>query len=302
VNLASPDQTMQYIAWFLALIEFILALYILLLNAWHSANRHVSALLLLFAINTFSVGLLGGATSTNEATLPTYLLAATTPALLSTTLLVAVVLLTPDWLRSRWRRIWWLGYGEAFLPILLILVDAGLGTRLWYTGLDGATYAGGFVTLRVYTVGSLSLLLRVLCLYTAPLVAAVPMLYVALWDRTAKPSTRRLAWLLLGVQIATATVQLVLSKWIGMQIATLISNLTLVLAYAYAGFQQMVSRRQLQRGRLQTRLTALILVVTIPVLIAVAALVSAHLGAMLDQKASEQLKKTNSALATNVSV
>ena len=300
--LSRVDQPLQFIAWFLALIEFILALYILVLNTRHTANRHVSALLLLFAVNTLAVGLLVGATGTNEATLPTNLLAATTPTLMSGTLLVAVALLRPDWLRSRWRWIWRLGYGVTFLPILLTLVDVRLGTQLWFTGLDADSYTGGYVALKEYTAGSLSLLIKVLCFYVAPFAAIAPMLYVALRDRTAKPSTRRLAWLLLGVQIATATIQLVLSKWVGMQISTLISNLTLVLAYAYAGFQQMISGQHLQRERLQTRLTALILVVTIPVLIAVTVLVSAHLGAMIDEEATERLETTNHTLAANVSV
>ena len=151
MNLSPVAQTLQLIAWFLALAELIVALYILLLNAWHTSNRHVSGLLLLFAINNLAIGLMIGATDATQATLPAYLLAATSPAIQPALLLVAVVLLKPHWLqgpepaegRGRWRWGWWLVYGLVCLPVLLTLVDVGLGTRLWYTGLNAEAHAGG---------------------------------------------------------------------------------------------------------------------------------------------------------------
>jgi len=85
------DQTLQLISWLLALIEVILASYIVVLNTRHTANRHVSGLLLLFAANNFALGLMLGATNAAQIALPIH--AATTPAIQPAQLLVTVVLL-----------------------------------------------------------------------------------------------------------------------------------------------------------------------------------------------------------------
>ncbi len=46
MTLSSVDQTLQLIAWSVALVEFTLALYVLVLNARHTANRHAALFLL----------------------------------------------------------------------------------------------------------------------------------------------------------------------------------------------------------------------------------------------------------------
>jgi len=288
MNLSPVAQTLQLITWFLSLAEFILALYVLLLNVWHTSNRHVSGLLLIFAINNFAIGLIVGATDATRAALPTYLLAATSPAINPGILLVAVMLLKPRWLRGRWRQGWWLVYGLVFLPVLLTLADLGLGTRLWYTGLDAEAYAGGYVSLSEYTAGSLSRLVNVLNLYLTSVVTLITLLYVALRDKEATPLTRRLVWMLLGAQVAAVVIQMGLRGLLGPTTRVLIVGIVLVLTYAYAAFQQMISERRLQRGRLQTRLTALILVITVPVLVAVVAFVSTRAGALIERVAVQQ--------------
>ena len=78
MNLAPSDQILQYVAWGTALVEFILALYVLLLNAWHTANRHVSSLLLIVSLNSLALGLIQGARNVAQAVWPTYILATTT--------------------------------------------------------------------------------------------------------------------------------------------------------------------------------------------------------------------------------
>ncbi len=288
MTLSSVDQALQLIAWFLALTEFILALYILLLNVWHTANRHVSVFLLFLAISNFALGLVIGAADASQAAWPTYLLAATSSAIQPGLLLVAVVLLKPRWLRGRWWRAWWPIYGLAFLPLLLTLLDISLGTRLWYTGLDTEAYVGGFVLLSEYAVGSLSLPIRVLNFYAIPLVAVIPLLYIGLRDKEVTPLARQLAWLLLGAQIAIIAIQIGLRNLFVGGVSTLITNVVLVLTYAYAVFQQMISERRLQRGRLQLRLTVLILVITVPVLVAVVIFVSVRADALVEQAVVQQ--------------
>ena len=238
-----------------------------MLNVWHTANRHVSALLVLLAANNFALGLLMSATNASQAALPTRILAATTPAMQPGLLIVAVVLLKPQWLHGQWRWLWRILYSVTFLPALLTLADVSLGTRLWYTGLDAASYAGGYAAWAEFTGGILSPLVKVLNIYLIPIIATVPLLYVALRDKKAKLLTRRTAQLLLGAQVAAIVVQFALRNLLRTEVTALITGLIFVVAYAYVAFQQMISERRLQRGRLQARLTALILGITLPLIL-----------------------------------
>lgn len=86
-------QLVQLIAWIFALIEFILGLYILLLNLRNLSNRYVSGLLIIIAVNTFAQGLIYEAKELSETTLSLLINAATTPAIQPGLLLAAVVLL-----------------------------------------------------------------------------------------------------------------------------------------------------------------------------------------------------------------
>ena len=315
MNQLSPDQTLQFLAWLLALIEFILALYILVLNPQHIANRHMGALLLLIAVNSLAVGLVIGARDLAQAVFPTYLLAATSAAVGPMILLVVIALLKPEWLpggrptegRGRqntriWRWLWLPVYALVLLPILLTFIDFGLGTRLWYAGLDATAYHGGYVSESQYWNGSLSFPIRVLNLFLVPVLTLIPLLYIALRDWRTTPSDRRLAWLLLGVLVAVIGIQIGLGSRLVAGANILITNTVLVLAFAYVAFQQMIWERRAQKGRLQFRLTALILVVAVPLLIAVVLLVSSQAGAAIEQEAENKLQATNQALASNVSV
>ncbi len=297
----------QYAAWFLALIEFILALYILFLNAWHIANRHTSALFLLYAANNFSIGVLVTATDIGQAAPATAVLAATSAALSPALLIVIVALLRPAWLpqsphgKGRWRWIWLLAYGLAFLPLLLTVLDVTLGTQLWYTGIDEATYGGGYVFLREYTGGRLGHLIRSLSFYLMPWVTIAVTLAIAL-NKEGRPLSRRLAWLLLTVQTVVLILEVGLRTQIGPVADALLAAALHVLAYAYVTFQQMISERRAQRGRLQPRLTALTLSIAVPLLVAVVLFGNFHAGRMLEHKANEQLETANRALTANVSL
>jgi PAS domain S-box-containing protein len=288
MTLSPVDQTIQYIAWFLALIEFTMALYALVLNLWHTANRHVSVFLMLSAIGTLALGLIKSAASVAQAAWPTYLLAATAPAVGPWTFLLALTLLKPDWLRERWRWIWWLMCSLGLLPILLTVLDVGLGTRMWYTGLDARTYAGGFVPLETFAAGSLSMPIRVLNIRTIPILAIPFILYVAWRDEAATPLTRRLAWTLLATHIAAIAVQIGLRGLLSGGLATLITSTLFVLAYAHAAFQPIPSKQHLQRGRLQSRLTLLIMAVTVPVLVGIGLFINHRAGLLTQQIIAQQ--------------
>ena len=140
----STEQILQLAAWLLALTEFIVGLYVLLLNVRHTANRHVSAFLLMSALNVFAIDQMYGATDTAQATWSTAVMAAASPVNGPWLLILAVILLKPDWPRSPWYRrwIWRALYGLAFLPAVLTLVDLALGTRLRKPGTSSSRSRG----------------------------------------------------------------------------------------------------------------------------------------------------------------
>ncbi len=291
---------LQFAAWFLTLVEFVLAIYVLLLNAKHIANRHVSALLFLFSANTFALSLMLG--SVDPAPVARAIFAATVPAIPPALFLVAVVLLKPQWLHGRSRWFWWPIYGLVFLPIIATVVDVALNTQLWYTGLSPEAYLGGFVASEQIATGLLSPLVTVVNFYVMGIASPLFLLYVSLLDKEATPSSRRLAWLLLSANIAVLIVQYGFRNLLGTGLAALLSTLVYVSAYAYVGFQQMISERRAQTGRLQDRLMALVLALTVPILIAVIAFVSYRAADVIEIKTGEQLGATNRGLVANVSV
>jgi GAF domain-containing protein/HAMP domain-containing protein len=323
LNLFSLAEVLRFIAWFLALVELILGLYVFLLNTRHPANRHVGALLLLFALNSYALGGLIGAQDIVEAELPAILLAATSAAAQPALLLVATMLLKPEWLPRRisrgalpaqdadpdpgsgekrgwWRQLWWLVYGLAFLPLALTLIDVFFGSQLWYTGINAATYTGGFLEYSAFTWGFVAPVLRVLNIYLLGLAPLIPILYVLVFERRAPKGRRRLAWLLLATEVATLVLQFGLRPILGSELATLLSVTVLVFGYALASFQQMVSERHAQRGRLQTRLTLLLLAITLPLLMGGVSLLSRRASMAIEEQADQQLYLTGHHIAENV--
>ncbi len=64
----------------------------------------------------------------------------------------------------------------------------------------------------------------------------------------------------------------------------------------------MISERRLQRGRLETRLTLLILAVTVPILVSIVIFRSMSTRQALEQQANERLTSTGHAVAANLSI
>lgn len=300
MNIVSVGESLQLGAWSLLVVDFILAIYILLLNPRHTANRHIGAILLLFATNIFSTGLLLSARQVPALAMA--LNAATVPALQPGLLLASIVLVKPEWMRGRWRPLSWALYGLILLPMILTLVDLASGSGLWYTPPDPATHASGFLSLSELANGTLGPIIRILNVYLMGLAPIVLLLYVVLLDKSIAKLSRRLAWLLLGAEIAVVTIQFGLNTVIGAAATALISATLFSLTYAYAGFQQIISERRAQRGQLQSRLILLSLAITVPLIVAAVAIVSAETRTAMERRSEEQLAATNRALASNLQV
>ncbi len=300
MELSATDQTMQLFAWLLALIEFILAVYVLFFNVWHTANRRVSFLIALATTSSFATGSLIGAGSADQAKWSAALISATFPATMAWLFIATITLLQPAWFSTRLRTGRWLVYSFGILPIILTLIDIQSGASLWHTPLDASTYAGGYIHLSAYTHGTLAPIIRALYLYITPIATFLTTLYVALRDKKTSPPIQRLARLLAGQQIVTFVIQFGLARWLGDEMMILVINAIWALTYVAVTFQQPITRRQLQRGRLQPRLTALIIGITLPIVLGVVLFVSSRASDLLTQNALERLEMANQTLKANV--
>lgn len=300
MNLSYLDP-LQYLAWFLALIELLLALYILSLTKINSNYRYVSLPGLIAVFNSFSLGLFVVAPEIVQATWASYIIAIASFSMQPVLLLATVALLRPDWLRGRWQPVRWLTWVLALLPLALILTDVISGSRLWYTGLDPQTYTAGFVARQAYLGGSLAPLLAALYFYLLPAVVVVFLLYQGLKAEAAGFS-RRLVWLLLPGYGLGLAIELVLAGQSGSPLPGLVSSLVFVLVYTYATWRRIAVEGAAQVGGVQRQLTAFILAAAIPILVLVTLLLSSQAGAQLSLQADRQLQTTNSALAASASV
>ncbi len=284
----SVSPTWQLVAWFLALAEFFMAVYVLLLSFRHPANRHVSGMLWLIANSNVGLGLLLSARDVTQGVFPTLLLSVVSPALSVMLLLTTVVLLKPSWLQGRWRWGWWLVYALIFLPGVLTLIDLIFGTRLWYTGLDIETYRGGFVSMSHYVAGRWAVPLKALTLSIVPLAGFVPLLYVTLVDKKAMRLTRWLAWLLLGVQVVVVGIEVGLRKLLPGGVSSLLSSTVFVFAYGYAASRQVFPEQRLRLRLVWKVLIPLIVGAVVVVGVLVGLSVNAQ-GALLEAQNDAEL-------------
>ena len=279
------------LSWVIALIELSTALYVLLLNPRHRANRHVSALLLILSLNSFGIGQFSGAMSASQATAPALLLAAVSPMVAPMLFITTVVLLKLPWLDvpDRWRWIQGLIYGALFVPMLLTLVDLLFGTRIWYLGPNPSTYMGGLLPVAQYTSDGIGTFIRFVDFDLFPLLTLVPLLYVIIRrdGNQDDPLIRKLSWVLLGAQLLDIGALFGGAMLLSPEIALLLANAIFAVTYAYVSFWQMVSERRLQQGRLQTRLPLLVLVVTLPILAGVLIFVTLQASMVLAYVARE---------------
>jgi GAF domain-containing protein len=298
VGLNTINQYIQYIALFLALAEVIVGLYILVLNRQHTANRHIGIFLLLSAINTYAVGLMVTAQSAPQAELSAIILAMTTSATEPLLLVTSLSLLRPEWLQGRFRWIWWPVYGLTLLPAVLTSIDLLLDTQTWYTGIDADSYAGGFLITPEFTGGFLSPFIRagfILCF----IVIFTLMIYIARFDKQSSAKERKLAWILLLQQFTAGAILTYFARIILPAVAILITNTIFVVTYAFAAFEQMISERSKQTGSLQGRLIAVILVVSIPTMVASTAFIVDHAQRMLEENNNRNLSSLTNQLQSS---
>jgi GAF domain-containing protein/HAMP domain-containing protein len=254
----------------LAMVSLILALYVLVLNPKHRTNQVVSVALIVLDVNILCVGLLLRASIYAEARVPFAILVSLGPAINPALMIATLQIFKPAWLKRG--KSWLLMglIGLALLPALLTVIDIVLGTRLYYTAPDPMTYTGGYLGYEVIARGLIGQPVIYVVLIGMGMALLLPLFYFSFLDRGLGKRERWLAAMLLGVQVVAIVLNIVLSQRLLSGISVLLVSAIYNVAYGYAAFQQMISERRSQKGRLQTRLTALMLVISIPAFIFIA--------------------------------
>jgi hypothetical protein len=300
VNQTELNQIIQYAAWFLALAGLIVGLYILTLNPQNSANRYVGIFLLISSLNTYAVGMMVTAVTALQGTYSAIILAMTTSMTEPLLLITSVSLLKPEWLINKKKWIWVPVYTLIFLPLILTILDLVLRTQTWFSGINPATYPGGFLISPEFTGGFLSWVVRIGFILSFVFIVLF-LLYVALIDKQSTRKERHLAWLLLSQQFLAGAVLSYGAQVIQPSITILITNTIFVITYAYAAFAQMISERSQQKGTLQSRLITVILIVAVPVMIASTALIVDRAQRLFEQTAYQKLTSTSNQLGRTIS-
>ncbi len=300
VELTNLNQILQYLAWLIALIEIMIGLYILVLNSLHPANRYISASLLLLVMTTFAYGATLTTTELGLSQIYAAIATITTPAFIAMMLFVVIALMRPNWLTGSPRWLFFLAHLIIILPALLTLLDGFLGTNLYFSGLSSENYSGGYIDTAELPQGGYAPIIQITYYRLIPTITLILLLYFALWKKSTSPNNRKLAWVLLGCAVFSALIQYVLSPIFVPGVGLLIIGTSWAAVYTYAGFRQMISERRMQRGSLQARQTFLILIVTLPVLIAVIGLVTSNAKKLLEESAMQNIQLIHQSISNSM--
>ncbi len=290
----------QLLSWSLAILALILALYVSVLNIRNRGNAHLTVLMLVFAVNTLVLGVFWGAQRADEVSWAAPLVAMTSPAVLPLLGIVAIAFLKPEWFKTWVRYPLYVAYGLAVLPVLLVGLDLLTGLDLYYTGLNPLRYMGGFVDIPDFAAGALGNVVRLVNMRIVPMLLMLTLIYLAFVDRGISALRRRLARLLLVAQFFALLLQVILPRLLPPGIPALLTIGQFTVIYAYVAFQVLVSEGSLQGGRLRPRLTAMVLVISTPLLVGSIALISVNVNALLRQSALGQLESNSELLAYNI--
>ena len=300
--MTSLSQILQYFAWFIALIEAIACLYWLLLNYRRSANRYVGLFFFILSINAFAVGSLLGASSPNQARLPSILFAASNPAIMPALLLSLVTLFKPNWMQGMWRWLKWVLQFLLVAPLVLTISDVTLGTRLWYIAPDPAAYTGGYASLSNFTAGALSTTITISNTLLPGLAVLALCLFLIFVETDASYKVKSF----LGLILIPSTLFVVQSIFaletnLALFFIVLSSGLFLV-SFVYATFEQLITAPQGQPVSLQIRLSALVIIVTAPLMVAMAFFLSNRAQVQLQSDAEKTLATANQSISETVSL
>ena len=314
-----------YITYIVALVEVTLGLYIIVNNPRQMTSRNVALLLGVAALNSLGLGFITSAQNQTQAILAASSLTFSFLSIQPLLIITSYYTIKSDLPRfrdeppdpqnyKRWQE--WAAvvlYILAFLPLLTVLFDvffsgwipAGLfegneNLALLFSGIDPEHYLGGYIPLTSYTQGVLGMAFRVLYLVVLPAILVGLLLYFIILDRELSKNKRWLA----GVQLVAVVLSTFLLFLRGEPSAAvlwmIIAGVLYAAAYSFSANQSVQEPEFVRHGSIVNRITLLVLVVSLPLMIALVLFTSSRAGTLLSNSASRALEQQGKSIGANI--
>ena len=251
--MAAINQVFQNLAWLIALVQFIIGLYVLFLDPRGFAHRCVGISLLIISVDTFSIGVLVSEPNAVVARFLPQLLAAFSVLILAATLLTSLAVFRPAILHYSSRfPVFLVIIILGLIPLVFTLVDAVFGISLWHTGINPNSYTSGYLISDRFTSGWLGSMIYLLIFGFLGFTLLVLLGYTLIFDRHASRQSRFIALWLLSASLLTLLLAFGSFSIESALIVQLVTSLVYLIAYSYTAFSQViVEPTHLHRGRLQ---------------------------------------------------
>lgn len=252
----------------LVMLSFVMGLYVIALNPRTQVNRLIGVFILILALVNLAVVVVFRTADIESARYAHILLVAFVPAIFPAVLTSSLLLLRGDWFVGRRRSLIYVQIVWISFAALLTVFDLLFETNLYYTGFRPFMYKGGLIPLQQLAAGPLGWPILLINVYITPVITLLPLGQAAFFDRRLPVGRRNLARLLIVVQVFAILAFFLLPLAFQPGIQYLVVNGLFIAVYAYLAFAQQVSERRKLKGRLQPRLTALILAIILPMFVA----------------------------------
>ncbi len=257
----------QLAGGFLTLITITLALYIFLINPRRQANRLVSLASGLIAVSSTGTLLAIRANTFSEGVPVLAILAAVIPAIGPALILATIGMLKPQWIRGRMGWLWFIIMIITLVPISLTAMDQLTGSSIYLALPDPGSYRGGYLQLENIVHGMIGQVIIQADLIVTKLILFALVVYLSFFDKTLNPRTRNLVRFLAVILVLGWLFEVFLEGILPDGLGKLISGTVITIGYVYAAYRQMVITRSFQSGRVQVRLTLLIIAITVPLIV-----------------------------------
>jgi GAF domain-containing protein/HAMP domain-containing protein len=252
---------------FLVLLSIVLGLYVFALNPRNLTNRLVSGFILLMTLTNLGIVLAYRAADYQSARIPFIMISAVLPTIYPSALVVSLLLAKPEWFKAKRKLVLYVLLVGMSLSGLFTIFDQLFGTNLYYTGIQPAAFNGKIPPLLDLAGGMMGLPIILINVYITPLITFIPLIPLSFFDKSMGADRIRVARQLLIAQILAVSAFYLLPGYTPSGVEIQISTSVYIVFYAYLTFQHQISDRRTQNIRLQPRLTALVLIVTLPTLI-----------------------------------
>ncbi len=180
--------------------EMGLAFYVFSLDRRDIVNRHLSVMLGVFAVTGLGMATFMGAKTVAQATIPSYIVAVGSATINPLIFLTAIALTKPAWFSGPQRWLVRVLYGLTAIPVALLVIDLLGGSAWWYTGLDAATYHGGFVSHTAYYNGPLYPWIAAGNYYAVVIAVIIYLVFVSFFDKNISDYNKRTGRILLATE------------------------------------------------------------------------------------------------------